>query len=253
MSRPLRLVAAFRPFPPESELHREMAAFDWMDALRMLHASGRHACQCDVRILTDVDTELPVPTLRYETQHRRLMLWILEVCLRYLESDDFDRDTIALDCDQLIFGDLAQIVTSNADLVVCIRPTEKHKRSPESMPLLNGVQVWRHAAKKRLVAFYRQALVVAEALPEDRLVWGADTDALRILLEPLDLGLKERAGLRVHMVDAATVIETMSELHARWMQEGSRFWPSRPVFDFRWTRKIWMRPVFDYLLAGVVA
>lgn len=253
MSRPLRLVAAFRPFPPESELHRALADFDWMDALRMLHASGRKACRCDVRTLTDVDTELPVPTLRYETQHRRLMLWILEVCLRYLESDDFDCDTIALDVDQLIVGDLASIVTPNADLVVCIRPTDKHQRSPESMPLLNGVQVWRHAAKPRLIAFYRQALAIAEGLAEDRLVWGADTDALRLQLEPLELGLHMRAGLRVHMVDASTVIETMSELHARWMRERVAFWPSRPVLDFRWKRKAWMRPTFDYLRAGGVA
>lgn len=251
MTRPLRVVAPFRPFPPESDLHKATMDFDWIDAIRMLQASVEHACPtARFHVITDVDTALPLPCLHYATTHRRLMLWYLEVSLRYLESADFDRDTISLDSDQLVYADLAQFVTPSADLVVCIRPDEKHTNRPAGMPILNGVQVWSHRRKAALIAFYRQALAVAEGLPEDRLVWGADTDALRLLLEPLALGLHRRHGLTVHMVDADTVIEPFSTVLKRWMDDGAAFWPSRAVVDFRWKRKLFMRPMFEHTLAG---
>lgn len=255
MKTPLRIVAPFRPFLPESELHRDMAAFDWIDAIRMMQASAAHACQCPVHVITDVDTDLPVPSLRYETTTRRLMLWYLEVSLKYLESADFDRDTIALDSDQLIYSDLRSIVTPNADLVVCIRPNMKHASEGGGFPLLNGVQVWRHRHKAALAAFYARVFERAQRLPEDRLVWGADTDALRLLLEPLELGLHTRSGLVVHMVDANAVIEPFSTILQAWIEAGTPFWPSRPVVDFRWKRKPWMRPLFEhtYGRTGVTA
>lgn len=247
---PIRVVAPFRPFPPESDLHKQMADFDWVDAIGLLQASVERACQCPFHVITDVDTSLPLPTLQYSTTHRRLMLWYLEVSLRYLESDDFDRDTIAMDSDQLVFADLRHIVTPNADLVICARP--EHLNRPDAFPILNGVQVWAHRAKSALVEFYRQALSVAEGLPEDRIVWGADTDALRILLAPIAVGLHRRAGLTVHMRDARAVIEPFSNVMKRWVADGRPFWPAKPIVDFRWRRKPSMRPMFEHVLAKAV-
>ncbi len=134
-------------------------------------------------------------------------------------------------------------MTPSADLVVCIRPNVVRTEKSDGLPLLNGVQVWMHRRKKALVAFYRQVLAAAEAMPEDRLVWGADTDALSQVLAPLTVGLHERAGLRVRMVDAHDVIEPFSALFADWIRRGVAFWPSKPVVDFRWKRKPSMRPM----------
>jgi hypothetical protein len=140
----LRIVAPFRPFPPESDLHKQMPDFDWIDAIRLLQASVEQSCpSATFHVITDADTDLPLPTLQYVTTRRRLMLWTLEACLRYLASDDFDRDTVMLDCDQLVYGDLSHLVSANVDLMVCIRPVEKQRKNPTAMPILNGVQVWR--------------------------------------------------------------------------------------------------------------
>jgi len=252
----IRLVAPFRPFPPESDLHREMASFDWLQALRMMvHSATLSHHGSPVHALTDVDTDLPVPALKYHTSHRRLMLWTLEVCLAYLRSEDFDRDTVMLDVDQLIFQDLSPFFgESRADIGVLVRPGEKHVNTESGQPVLNGVQFWRHKSRKRLVEFYRDALWIADRLPEDRLVWGADTDAVRQLISPIAEGVRLRGHFRVHMINSEEVIETFSSGHADRLAAGDAPWPSRPVLDFRFTRKPHMPAVYRATIgAGAVA
>jgi hypothetical protein len=82
----VRVVTPFRPFEPESREHLELGPFDWIGAIGMLRASVERSCHCETVAVTDVDTTLPGPTFQYATTHRRLMLWILDVSLRYLES-----------------------------------------------------------------------------------------------------------------------------------------------------------------------
>lgn len=244
MSRPIRIVAPFKPFPPESELHVELRDFDWMDALRMVVASAEDRCQCPVHAVTDDETDLPVPALRYQTVESRLMLWTLEACCCYLESDDFDRDTIMLDVDQLVFQDLAHHFPESADLGLLMRPTAKHTGIGE--PLLNGVQFWSFAAKVRLSRFYRDVLALARSLSEIDLQWGADTIALRRHVAPMTLGLRERHGVSVSFMNAQTILEAFSSEQMKCLrEEGRLLGPTRPVLDFRWKRKTWMRPVYD--------
>lgn len=241
--RGIRVIAPFRPFAPESVLHKGLSDFDWIDAIRMMRHSAELAGQCPVHVITDVDTDLPVPTLKYHTTHRRLMLWYVEVVLRYLESADFDRDTVMLDSDQLVYGNLAPWFTPGVDLGVLIRPTPKH--TVMGQPVLNGVQFLAVKGRDCLVDFYRRMLDLAQTLPEDSLVWGADTEALRLMLEPLSLGLHERAGARVHMIDFSSVLEAMNTQQIQWLREGRMPRPARAVLDFRYRRKEFMRPVYE--------
>ncbi len=256
MKRGIRIVAPYRPFPPESALHQELADFDWPEAIRMMAHSAQLACHCPVSILTDVDTAVPIHAFTYVTTERRLMLWTLEVACCYLESDDFDRDTVMLDVDQLIYGDLARWIPYGGvpvHLGVLIRPTAKHQGTPLGQPFLNGVQWWLRRERRPLIAFYRQALDLARGLPEASLQWGADTEAVRTLLEPLEVGLQERAGLTVRMIQASEVLEALSELQIAQLGEGRMVWPTRDVLDFRWTRKPYMRAVYEAtILAGAV-
>lgn len=238
-----RIVTPYRPFAPESGQHLAMPDFDWIDALRMVTHTAAWSNHCQVRVLTDTTTELPVPALRYPATTTRLTLWLLEVRLRYLESPEFDRDTVTVDADELIYGDLSRWF-SRADLVALIRSDPKHC-GPNGWPLLNGVQWWRVRAKQRLVRFYARALEMASAMAEDRLVWGSETDAVRALLEPLARGSHKRSGLRVDMIEAEDVLETFSTSHARTLNAGVFQWPKRPILDFRWMRKTHMRAVYE--------
>lgn len=252
MKGPIRIVAPFRPFPAESELHKGLADFDWTEALRMLvHTAKVYGKTEDVQAITDVDTDLPVPALKYETKHRRLMLWTLEACLRYIESPDFDRNTVMLDVDQLVFGDFTRYFAKGADIGLLVRTDEKHTASDQGQPLLNGVQFWRAKSKKRLAEFYRRALEIAEQLPEDRIVWGADTDAVRQLIEPIEAGIVARSGLMVNMIEASDVIETFAERHAGAIAQGAVPWTGfgRPILDFRWNRKPNMPAAYNALTA----
>jgi hypothetical protein len=249
--RGIRIVAPFRPFPPEATHHHQLAAFDWIAAIRMMTASAERACHCPVHVITDHDTALPVPTLQYATTHRRLMLWYLEIAVRYLESADFDRDTVMLDADQLIYHDLARWFLPTADLGVLVRWPR-----PAGLPLLNGVQWWALRGKDRLAAFYRRVLAVAETLPEEKLRWGADTIALAQLLEPLTPGLHPRAGLSVAMIDSRQVLQAFTRDQIRWLAEGRLPWPTWAVLDFRNRRKTHMQAVYDATLgarAGALA
>lgn len=241
-TRPLRLVAPFLPVPPESPHHQAMVDFDWMAAIRMLSHSAERACGVPVQVLTDHGAQLPVPSLTYATTHRRLMLWTLEVCLRYLESDDFDRDTVMLDCDQLVFEDLRRFFTPYVDLALLVRPTHKHQDTWKKV--LNGVQFWSVRGKARLIPFYREALRRAEAMSEGLVTWGADTAAIRDLIEPVQLGLHERAGARVQLLNYDMVLEALSEDQIAQLARGVAPVPRRPVLDFRYKRKLHMAAVY---------
>jgi hypothetical protein len=124
-----------------------------------------------------------------------------------------------------------------------MRHTIKHVDGGE--PLLNGVQFWSVRAKERLGPFYRSVLAHARTLPEDALIWGADTVALRERVSPMMIGRAERAGLSVQFIDALTVLEPWSNEHiAHLNATGRLLGPSRPVVDFRWRRKLQMPRVF---------
>jgi hypothetical protein len=241
--KPIRLVAPFLPLPVENHHHKELEGFDWVDAIRMLSRSAERSCGVPVEVITDVDADLPLPCLRYQTTHRRLMLWVLEVCVRYLESADFDRDTVVLDCDQLVYSDLRPFFAANADLGVLIRPTHQDKDTWKKV--LNGVQFWSLRGKKRLAHFYREALSRAEQMGDELVKWGADTEALRQLLEPVSLGMHTRGGVRVHMIDCDRVLEALSQEQIEGLQRGVAPRQLRPVTDFRYLRKVWMRQTYE--------
>lgn len=242
----MRVVTPFRPFEPESREHLELGPFDWIGAIKMLRASVSASCRCETVTITDLDTHLPGPAFQYETARRRLMLWILEVSLRYLESDDFDCDTVMVSPDILVLGDLRAFF--RADLGVIVRASEKFMVAER--PLLNSVQWWRVAAKDRLAAFYRQALEIAETLPEDVIRWGADTEPLLRLLSPLAVGCFGRVGLTVSAMDQREVMGTFSRRIMRHMQEG-RPYQGQPLLDFKYLRKRHLREFFDYAIGPV--
>lgn len=245
----MRIVAPFRPFPLEAPHHQELAAFDWMDAIAMMSESAADACRCDVHVLTDVDTALPFQTLKYRTVQRRLMLWYLEIAACYLESDDFDQDTVMLDSDQLIYGDLSRWFAPYMDLGICIRRTPK---DAPGLAILNGVQFWAYRGRHRLADFYRRALAIAEQLSEPEIVWGADTVALERLLEPLIPGLYRRGDVRVRLIDSTEIIEALNTAQLRHLEAGTLKKPVRPVLDFRNTRKPHMRAVYEATLTKEV-
>lgn len=248
------VVSPFRPFPPESREHRELGPFDWVAALRLLRASVRHTCRCETYALTDVDTDLAVPMIQVETTERRLMLWIVEACLRYLESDAFTEDTILLSPDVLVFQDLRGHF--RGDLTVVVRLEEKHA----GWPLINVAQWWPRQSRAKLVAFYEAILERARTLPEAVITWGADTEPMAHLLAPLAEGFVERqvAGqtLRVQMLPARTCLRTMSSKAIEALQSDQAVkWPSVPIIDCRSFRKRHMAQYFAATLGqrGVAA
>jgi hypothetical protein len=234
----VKIVSPYRPFPPESPAHRKLGAFDWVDALSMLRASARQSCRCQTFAITDVDTDLPGHSHRYVTTERRLMLWILEVSSAYLESEDFNQDTVMVSPDMLVVRDLREWF--KADLGVIVRLAGKYQHRP----LLNGVQWWRHAAKDRLIAFYRRVRAVAATLPKKTIRWGADTEALVQVLAPLRAGLMDRDGLSVYGVPTDGVLWSMNPDHM--LPDRRAFVPSVSVVDFKFhRRKQLMRAYYD--------
>lgn len=227
-----RVVSPYRPFPPQTKTHVALAAagFDWVEALRLLAESVQRSNGWPTLAITDIDTDLGVPTFHYRTDERRLMLWILEVSLRYLESDDFDRDTVFISPDMLVYGDLS--TGFQGDLGVLIRP--RHVKRP----VLNGVQWWSVEAKDRLVELYRHLLTFGGLLDPRLIKWGADCEAFRGLLAPLTPGLQRRGDLLVQFIPANTMLETLTEgAHARLDAGQPVSRPMRPIVDFRYTRK----------------
>ncbi len=227
------VVSPYRPFVPESVAHLRLGPFDWIEALQCSQASAREGGGATATFaITDVDTDLPVPTLHYVTRHRRLMLWILEVALRYLESDDFREDTLLLSPDVLMFKPIQPWFRADLGVVVRLRPKYVDR------PVLNSVQLWQVAAKTRLVAFYQRALAHAEALPEDRLRWGGDTDPFIAFLSPLTSGVVRRAGVSVHCMEELGIMGWPTRGDVVRLDHGlppSR--PTLPFIDFKYLRK----------------
>lgn len=244
-----QVVTPFRPFPPESDEHLLLGPFDWIGAIRMLEASVARSNGVPVITLTDIDTRLPVPSLTFITHERRLMLWILEVCLCYLESDAFDRDTAMVSPDCLVLENLQPWF--RGELGIVVRTEEKHRGT--GRVILNQLQFWSHAAKPRLVAFYREALRIAKGLPEDVIRWGADTEPIRQLLEPIEPGFWERQGLAVDLIPWHEVLEPLTRDNITRLQAGETMQVYRPVLDFRYTRKHHMAAAFDALFPAVSA
>lgn len=248
MNKGIRIVAPFKPFVSECGTHTllEREGFDWNAAIAMMIESARASCEdCPVHILTDIDTPLDFPALRYHTTSTRLMIWSIEICLRYLQSRDFDRNTVMLDCDQLIYGNLRKWFKKDpkVDIGVLVRPHGKHIE-PGGEPLLNGVQFWHRSGRNRLVAFYQRCLDVVQQLPEHRIAWGGDTDALRQLIEPLEIGVTERSGATVQMWPAEDVLESWSSTHAAMLDAGDVPVIRHAVLDFRALRKRHMAAMF---------
>lgn len=241
------VVSPYRPFPAESREHQALGSFDWVDALRMLAASVELSCGCATHALTDEDTDLGVPAFAFATHERRLMLWILEVSLRYLESARFTEDTVFVSPDTLVFGDLAPYFAG--DLTVVVRPEPKY----EARPIINSVQWWPKAAQARLVRFYTQALAIAQTLPESMLAWGADSEPLRQLLSPLVVGRSHRAGLDARLVPMNEVMISLPRATMDVLDAGlAPAPPTVPILDFRFTRKRYLRRYFDAVI-GVPA
>jgi hypothetical protein len=245
----MKIVTPFRPFAPESVEHFKLGPFDWHGAIEMLRASAARFCQCETFVITDVDHDAPGPAHYFDTSERRLMLWILDVSLRYLESEHFDQDTVMVSPDILVLGDLRPYFV--ADLGLVVRTGEKFKDTNRTV--LNGVQWWRHASKKRLVHFFRRALAIARELPEERIVWGADTDPLIQLTAPLIGGARvKRSGLTFYGHER--LMQSLSSQAMVAIDAGeplSR--PSFPLLDFKYDRKHYMRRTFDALVGSAVA
>lgn len=239
----MKIVSPFRPFAPESREHHELGPFDWIEALRLMRASVQYSCGCEAYALTDADTDLPVPMLQVETSERRLMLWIVEVCLRYLESPHFDQDTILLSPDVLAFSQLRGYF--GGDLSVVVRLENKHA----GWPLMNVAQWWPVRSRAKLVSLYEAVLERARTLPEDVIVWGADTEPLVHLLSPLTPGVVRRPvgghTLAVRMLEAKEVLRAMSSSAIQQLETvGRGKWPTVPLIDCRGPRKHYMARYF---------
>lgn len=243
----MKIVTPFRPFAPESGHHQRLGPFDWHGAIEMLRTTARRYCHCDTFVITDVDHTPPGLAHRYVTTERRLMLWILEVSLAYLRSDDFNEDTVMVSPDVLVFGDLRPMF--QADLGLLVRTSPKFAAKPMRM-VMNSVQWWRADAWAPLVRFYERALDIARQLPDERIRWGADTDPLVELVAPVEAGRRQRAGLSVYGHELGTVMQAFSLRDQKALDEGRRPAPPvMPLFDFKYQRKTSMRAYFNAVVA----
>jgi hypothetical protein len=166
------------------------------------------------------------------------------VALSYLRSDDFDRDTIMLSPDLLVFGDLRPWM--DRYFVVLMRSEyEKH-------PILNGVQFWPVRLKRQLVAFYTSALEIGQTLDEGHLRWGGDTEPIRQLLEPLAPGLVMRNGKPIaRLVEANDIMQAFTTVQAAALTRGEAQRPVRAVLDFRYLRKHSQRKYFELIFGAL--
>ncbi len=243
--RQLRVVSPYRPFVPESYAHTTLGPFDWVDALRMLRVSVARSNNCETVAITDLDTELPGPTFQYATTERRLMLWILDVALCYLRSDDFDCDTILLSPDLLVFGDLRPWMTEHFTVLM--------RAKYPAHPILNAVQFWPLQRKATLIRFYEDALTIGRSLPEGYLRWGGDTEPIRRLLAPLAPGLVIRDGHPIaRLLESDEIMHALSNVMATKLACGQVVLPVRAILDFRFTRKQFMRRYFDATIGSAV-
>lgn len=243
---PLRVVTPYRPFAPESQAHQLLGPFDWVGAIGMLRVSVARAMHCETVAITDVDTILPEPALQYATTARRLMPWILDVAGCYLRSDAFDRDTILLSPDLLVFGDLRPWLTDHFTVLM--------RTGYPAHPILNGVQFWPVRKKRQIAAFYDQAIAIGHTLSEGHLRWGGDTEPLRQLLAPIEPGLVLRDGTAIaRLLESDQVMHAFTSSMAAALTRGRALPAVRPVLDFRYLRKHSMRAYYDRTIGKPVA
>lgn len=234
----MRVVTPYKPFKPESREHLELGPFDWVGAIEMLRASVERSCHCDTVAITDQTTALPGPTFQYYTRETRLMFWILEVSLCYLAGPHFDRDTVLVSPDSLVFCDLRQWFAG--DIGIVVRPHHPAR------PILNGVQWWPLQSRDALIRLYTKALEIAKRLPEDQQVWGADSEPFRKLLKPLHPGCGPRkSGIVANLVDSRHVMVPLTSEMIQALEQGQQVDPPQAVIDFRYLRKKHMRAYFD--------
>ncbi len=241
----MRVVSPFRPFVPESAGHVALGAFDWRAALGLLASSVQRACGCPTVALTDPDTDVPVPAYRFPTAEPRLMLWILEVSLAYLRSPMFDTDTVFVSPDVLVVGDLRPYFAG--DLTLLVRTREKYR----DRPIMNGMQWWPVAGRDRLIEFYAAAMAVARTLPADVVTWGADSEALRVLVDPIRVGVHRRSRCAVSMLESDAVLVPLHSRDMAAIDAGEPMArPSGPAIDFKYaTRKPYMARVWHRVTA----
>lgn len=225
--------------PPVSQAHQLLGDFDWLAAIAMHRETVRRSAGAESVILTDTEADLPGPLHRYPTAEPWLMLWILEVSLAYIASDDFDRDTAFVSPDVLCFDPLRDRF-EGLDLGVVVRADPKYARRP----LLNGVQLWAHGAKDRLARFFAEALERARALPREQIVWGADTTPLVDMLAPIAPGVRERRGMRVAMIEESEILYTPTEWEVLSRRAFARGGVPRGLVDFKYLRKHRMREFY---------
>ncbi len=211
----------------------------------MLRVSVSRAMHCETVALTDRETVLPGETFRYAATEHRLMLWILDVCHAYLYSEDFDRDTILLSPDLLVYGNLRPWMRD--EFVVVMRQKFIHH------PILNGVQCWPVALKDGLQRFYTRALEIGRGLPENFIRWGGDTEPMRQLLMPLRVGRVERCGLPVRLVESVEIMAGFTNVMERMITRGVAIPPSAAIMDFRYLRKRAMRAYFEATIGSGVS
>lgn len=237
-----RIVTPFRPFVAEAKEQREVGPFDWHAAIAMMRESARRACGVEPIVITDVDTTtIRAPVFAYETTSRRLMPWVVEIALRYIESEDFDRDTILVMPDMLVFGDLARWFTIgdfDLGLIARTRPIER--------PLLNSVQFWPFSHREGLRTIYAAAFDETKRLPEPEIVWGGDTTVFVRLFGPVVPGVLAKTDLGVvRFLDADHVIVPYTAPLLRKP-------PPDRVVDFRYMRKQHMREYFDAMVPRMI-
>jgi len=238
----LKIVSAYTPIPinesvSPGDFHKELAlaGFDWLDALQMLRSSAQRRAGVETFAITNA--ELPFPHYRYATAEKKLMLWVLEVSLMYLASDDFDQNTVFIAPDSLVLKPLD--VFGDFDIAVTWRgPKFPWDGEFPASALMNGLQWWAVAGKKRLVALYEQALDIARALPEAEQDWGADTIPLVRLLGPFEPGLFDRGGLALRVLPFGSLLTIVE--HRRGKKEPA----SALVVDFKYRNKMHMREYY---------
>ena len=234
----MKVVAPYRPMAPYTSLHIELAAkgFDWIRALMMLGWSARLRAGAEVFAITD--TELPVQHHRYPSREPLLMLWMLDVSLSYLESEDFDQDTVFVGPDSIVLKALD--LFGGFDIALTARPA----KFAQSAPLMNGLQFWPLASRDKLVWLHRRALEIAHTLSPELQRWGADTEPLIQLLGPIKEGSFVRNGLRVKIFPYPT-LSTVGKTEMRKMRDGKTVTAGSAVVDFKALRKLHMQEFYE--------
>ncbi len=214
----------------------------------MLGESVRQSCHCETVALTDTETVLPVLSFQYETKQPRLMLWILEVILSYLDSPKFDQDTVMVSPDTLVYKDLSPYFAGDITILVRTAPHYAER------PILNAVQWWRVKSKRKLVRLYTDALAMAQTLPDDMIRWGADTETIVWLLGPIAHGVQSRHGIKVSMIESRLVMQSLAGAVCAQLDAGEPVsWPVRPIVDFKYLRKRYLQRYYDATLGAEVS